>query len=212
MPAPGPDLPPELMLGDIRRAAEVQGYAPEELSAACGGSPTPAALKHYLDGRGGLTGAELRALFRALGLSAPGDRYPPGRTRAQRRTATAAPTQGTAMDERDKAPFASLLASLHSLGVVPEAEFDSLAVGHLRVGGYPDPSAKWAEFKALMLDHGRALRFELAGSPHLVRLRVAGVVGGAPAVSVHDVAQLVERMVVAAESARHKLPKPGRQG
>ena len=116
------------------------------------------------------------------------------------------------MDETDKAAFASLLASLHSLGVVPEAEFDSLALGHLHVCGFPDPSAKWAELKELMLGHGRALRFDLAGVAHLVRLRVAGVVDGAPAVAVHDVAQLVERVVTAAESARHNPPKPGRRG
>ncbi len=116
------------------------------------------------------------------------------------------------MSDGDKAAFASLLASLHALGVVPEAEFDSLALGHLRVGGYPDPRAKWAEFKALMLGRGRVLRFELGGLPHLVRLKVAGVVGGAPAASVSDVAQLVERVVAAAESARHKPPKPGRMG
>ncbi len=116
------------------------------------------------------------------------------------------------MDERDKTPFASLLASLHSLGVVPEAEFDSLALGHLHVCGYPDPSAKWAEFKELMIGHGRALRFGLGGVAHLVRLRVAGVVDGAPAVAVQDVAQLVGRVVAAAESARHKPPKPGRRG
>ncbi len=78
------------------------------------------------------------------------------------------------MDERDKAPFASLLDSLHALGAVPEAEFDSLALGHLHIGGYPDPSAKWAEFKELMLGRGRALRFDLGGVAHLARLRAGG--------------------------------------
>ena len=84
-----------------------------------------------------------------------------------------------------------LLVVLHSALVMSEERFDALASEHL---AHYAKCGRLNRLKEAILDGGHAHRFELRGRAYWARLRIAGTCDGQPAVSVHDVASLVDAM------------------
>ena len=86
-----------------------------------------------------------------------------------------------------------LLVVLFSAGVMPEEQFDKLALDHLR--GHR-MTGRLRAIKDQMLLSQEAYRLELRGKPYLCRTRLSGVRDdqGRPTVVAYDVAQLLERL------------------